>query len=70
MTSIDHAAASSSGGRKKVLKTLGPGDVLDEGDTELVLDFLPDDLANTAFERMRAEVKWQTMFHRGEPVDA
>lgn len=44
---------------------LGPGDRIGEGDCELVLDILPPDLADQAFETLRAEVKWLTMHHRG-----
>ena len=44
---------------------LGPNDKIGEGDTSLVLNVLPPDLAETAFENLRTEVKWNTMFHRG-----
>jgi len=46
----------------------GADDLIGEGDTELVLDILPPDLAETAFERLRNEVKWQVMMHRGGEV--
>ena len=36
-----------------------------EGDTELVLDVLPPELASTAFQRLRDEVKWNHMIHKG-----
>ena len=32
-----------------------------EGDTELVLDILPLELASTAFQKLRDEVKWNHM---------
>lgn len=44
---------------------LRPNDKIGEGDTSLVLDVLPPDLAETAFESLRKQVKWNTMFHRG-----
>lgn len=47
------------------LTTLGADDVLGAGDSRLVLDVLPPDLAETAFAQMREEVRWDTMFHRG-----
>ncbi|KAI0072333.1 hypothetical protein K474DRAFT_1727997 [Panus rudis PR-1116 ss-1] len=47
---------------------LGPGDRIGEGDCELVLDILPPDLADVAFDRLRKEVQWQTMHHRGGDV--
>lgn len=50
---------------KRVLKTLGPDSVMGEGDTELVLNILPEELAKDTFELLRKEVKWQTMYHRG-----
>ncbi|EMD31187.1 hypothetical protein CERSUDRAFT_120047 [Gelatoporia subvermispora B] len=47
---------------------LGPGDPMGEGDTSLVLDFLPPDLASVAFEALLREVQWSTMHHRGGEV--
>lgn len=42
------------------------GDVIGEGDTELLLDFLPGELADVAFERMKTEVAWNVMKHHGK----
>jgi len=39
-----------------------------EGDTFLVPDVLPDDLASSIFDALRQEVKWNTMSHRGGEV--
>lgn len=47
---------------------LGVGDQLGEGDSRLVLDILPEELGVAAFERVRDEVQWKTMFHRGGEV--
>ena len=47
---------------KNVIAT---GDVIGEGDCSLVEDFLPPDLAEDAFERVRDEVEWHRMVHRG-----
>ncbi|KAF8063264.1 hypothetical protein FPV67DRAFT_1782788 [Lyophyllum atratum] len=47
---------------------LGVGDALGAGDSYLVADVLPADLAGDAFERLREEVKWNTMHHRGGEV--
>lgn len=47
---------------------LSPGDRMGEGDTELVLDILPPDLADTAFQKLREEVEWHHMMHRGGEV--
>ncbi|KAG5719166.1 Alpha-ketoglutarate-dependent dioxygenase alkB like protein [Termitomyces sp. T112] len=47
---------------------LGVGDPLGAGDSYLVADVLPQELAESAFENMRAEVKWNVMHHRGGEV--
>ncbi|KAF5376487.1 hypothetical protein D9615_008646 [Tricholomella constricta] len=47
---------------------LGVGDSLGAGDSYLVADILPEELAEVAFENMRTEVKWYTMYHRGGEV--
>ncbi|KAJ3508148.1 hypothetical protein NLJ89_g5915 [Agrocybe chaxingu] len=47
---------------------LGVGDVLGAGDSYLVTDILPPKLAEVAFEKLKTEVKWQTMYHRGGEV--
>ncbi|TFK46401.1 hypothetical protein OE88DRAFT_1667756 [Heliocybe sulcata] len=47
---------------------LGPGDKIGEGDTDIVLHVLPDDLADVAFQKLKSEVKWNTMHHRGGEV--
>lgn len=45
---------------------LGVGDPLGAGDSYLVTDMLPPELADVAFERLKTEVQWQTMYHRGK----
>jgi len=47
---------------------LGVGDSLGAGDSYLVTDMLPPDLADIAFERLKTEVQWQIMYHRGGEV--
>ncbi|CAZ86445.1 unnamed protein product [Tuber melanosporum] len=47
---------------------LGQGDVLGEGDSEVVNNILPADLADVAFERLKKEVAWRSMYHRGGEV--
>ena len=46
-------------------KFLGPGDTIAEGDTSVIYDFLPPELADVAFENLKKEVKWNKMMHRG-----
>ncbi|KAH9895646.1 hypothetical protein C8Q73DRAFT_688861 [Cubamyces lactineus] len=43
---------------------MGPGDAIGEGDSFVLYDFLPRELADTAFERIIGEVKWNKMMHR------
>ena len=52
--------------KQPVALSLGKGDALGAGDSYLVTDFLPEDLAKVAFENLNTEVKWQTMQHRGK----
>lgn len=56
---------SAGSRRNPKLATLGVGDTLGDGDSNLVLDLLPPDLAAVAFEKIRNEVAWDSMFHRG-----
>ncbi|KIJ46464.1 hypothetical protein M422DRAFT_74902 [Sphaerobolus stellatus SS14] len=39
-----------------------------EGDTYLVESLLPEDVAAKAFEQLKDEVQWQTMYHHGGEV--
>ncbi|KAH9943603.1 hypothetical protein B0H21DRAFT_892734 [Amylocystis lapponica] len=50
------------------VQVLGPGDSMGEGDTYLLLDLLPPNLAEVAFDRVLQEVQWHTMYHRGGEV--
>jgi hypothetical protein len=43
-----------------------PEEQLGEGDTTLIKDFLPECIAVGAFEKLKEEVQWQTMYHHGE----
>ncbi|KZT01997.1 uncharacterized protein LAESUDRAFT_745230 [Laetiporus sulphureus 93-53] len=47
---------------------LNPGEKIGEGDTYLVEELLPPDLADVAFKRVRDEVQWHKMIHRGGEV--
>ena len=49
--------------------TLGVGDAVGTGDSYLVADLLPAELANVAFEKLKDEVRWNTMYHRGKCWD-
>jgi len=61
-------ARTNGGPRNPKPATLGVEDTLGEGDSSLVLNVLPQDLADVAFENMRKEVAWQSMYHHGGAV--
>jgi len=44
---------------------LGVGDKIGEGDTYLVENVLPPELAEVVFEKLMKEVAWNVMHHRG-----
>lgn len=44
------------------------GDVLGEGDSKLVNSILPRFIAKVAFDKLKKEVAWRTMYHRGGEV--
>jgi hypothetical protein len=46
-------------------RVFGVREKLGAGDSHLVADLLPAELAATAFGKLKEEVKWQTMYHRG-----
>ncbi|KAI0631388.1 hypothetical protein C8Q77DRAFT_131704 [Trametes polyzona] len=45
-----------------------PGEPIGEGDCFVLYDFLPPELAQSAFERLLEEVRWNKMMHRGGEV--
>jgi nicotinamidase-related amidase/alkylated DNA repair dioxygenase AlkB/glutathione S-transferase len=45
-----------------------PQHKLCEGDTDVILDALPNSLANEAFDKLEKEVLWQRMSHQGGEV--
>lgn len=51
--------------QKTGMNVVGPGESMGEGDTGLVLDLLPVHFAVDAFDKVRDEVQWNTMMHRG-----
>jgi nicotinamidase-related amidase/glutathione S-transferase/alkylated DNA repair dioxygenase AlkB len=72
-TATTHTVRSVPGGRLSQTKirqppALDPGDVIGEGDSRLVVDILLPELKDTAFERLKNEVQWKTMEHRGGEV--
>jgi hypothetical protein len=59
------SSMSSLRSSKVVVPVLGVGDQIGEGDTSLVENVLPQELADVAFENLRKEVAWNVMHHRG-----
>ncbi|KAI0773081.1 hypothetical protein BD413DRAFT_473322 [Trametes elegans] len=47
---------------------MGPGDSIGAGDSLVFYDFLPPEIASTAFENLVKEVSWNKMKHRGGEV--
>ena len=54
--------------QKHVRTFVEQDEAIGEGDSELVCDILPPEIAHTAFENLRQEVQWQAMKHRGGEV--
>jgi len=50
---------------KVSVPVLGVGDKMGEGDTYLVENLLPPELAEITFENLMREVAWNVMHHRG-----
>ncbi|KAI5798544.1 hypothetical protein FPQ18DRAFT_254665, partial [Pyronema domesticum] len=68
---------SNSGTSKKERKprkyessapVMGEGDSVGEGDSYIKYNILPLDQSSTAFENIKNEVQWRSMFHRGGEV--
>ena len=65
-TTISSEPATFDNRRSKVsVPVLGVGDRIGEGDTYLVENVLPPELAEVAFEDLMKEVAWNVMHHRG-----
>ena len=65
-TTISSEPATFENRRSKVsVPVLGVGDRIGEGDTYLVENVLPPELAEVAFEDLMKEVAWNVMHHRG-----
>ena len=54
--------------RKTQKLTLGPGDTIGSGDSNILYHALSPALSEHAFELIKTEVKWQTMRHRNGEV--
>jgi len=53
---------------KSKAPTLRPGDCIGAGDTRLIPDVLPEEFSKIVFTKLRDEVKWDVMHHRGGEV--
>lgn len=76
-TSQSTASPPSSGGQKpKAMSTysqksrplFGEDKVAESAGSRILHGLLPEDAAETAFEDVQSEVKWQSMFHQTGPV--
>ena len=48
--------------------TLGPNDSIGSGDSKIVYNIISSSIINDAFNQMKEEVDWKTMFHRSGQV--
>lgn len=65
-TTISSEPATFGNRSSKVsVPVLSVGDRIGEGDTYLVENVLPPELAEVAFEDLMKEVAWNVMHHRG-----
>jgi len=64
-TTSSSPATFGNGSSKVSVPVLGVGDRIGEGDTYLVANVLPPELAEVAFEDLMKEVAWNVMHHRG-----
>jgi hypothetical protein len=53
---------------KRGTQYIKPGEELAAGDSGLTLNILPEDLEAVAFESLKREVQWKTMYHHGGEV--
>jgi hypothetical protein len=53
-----------------LVPVLGVGDKIGEGDTYLVENVLPPELAEVMFEKLMKEVTWNVMHHRSHRMQS
>jgi hypothetical protein len=68
INSTPETVAAHRGSKASVPAVLGVGDKIGEGDTYLVEDVLPSELAEVVFDKLMKEVAWNVMHHRGSLV--
>jgi alkylated DNA repair dioxygenase AlkB len=61
-------AATKRRAHESPAPVLGEGDVIGEGDSTLVTNLLPLDQFPDLFEKLKSEIQWETMYHRGGEV--
>jgi hypothetical protein len=64
-TTNNDPVTSRNRSSKVSVPILGAGDRIGEGDTYLVENVLPPELAEVAFEDLMKEIAWNVMHHRG-----
>jgi hypothetical protein len=62
------SAAKEAPKWKRGAQYIKPGEELAAGDSGLTLNILPEDLEAVAFENLKREVQWKTMYHHGGEV--
>lgn len=59
-----HSASRNRNSWQSRPTTLGPNDSIGSGDSKIIHNIIGYPIINDAFNQMKAEVDWQTMFHR------
>ena len=54
--------------RANAKRTLGPEEVIASGDSKIINNALSQSITSNIFERLKAEIDWQKMYHRGGEV--
>lgn len=68
MSTLDLRHGSPTPKWKKNTENVQPGEPLGAGDSFLTLDILSPQLESVAFDNLRNEVQWKTMYHHGGEV--
>lgn len=68
LTSKHTRSADRSAAKKTRARNLQEGETIGNGDSEIILNPIPPEIAEDIFEAVRAEVDWQKMYHRSGEV--
>lgn len=60
---MPHPWRSKKQPQQNTMPTLGPGDEIGSGDTQIIFDLLPSSRSDVVFQQLLQEVCWQKMYH-------